>query len=404
MESKKINNPLLNVIRREFHRIAERKTLYFLIILLPLGLFTFLSLIYIKGVVRELPVAVIDKDNSELSRLVVRSMDATSSMKIVMHAGSIEEVKEGVLRGKLQGAFYIPEGFEKKLKGGQYTNVSLYKSTASLIVGNLLYKDGVTTLRTISGGVLLKKLRSRGLSAEKAMAVINPIRIDSQSLFNPNYSYLSYLLPGLVTALVQMIIMITSVLIISSEFTHHTFPELYAIAGKNIFNIVAGKSIPHLLLHYATAVGIIGLLFPLFGIELHGILLSTLLFMFLFITAVFFLGLLISCMFHEQLLATELALFINTPAFIFSGFTFPLWSMPAMHNYFAQIIPFTHFLNGFIKIYQMNAPIRYAVPEIKVLSAFLVVSLALSFIVLHYQTTRYLMKGNNSSTENNQVN
>ncbi|MGE5365395.1 MAG: ABC transporter permease, partial [Bacteroidota bacterium] len=120
MESKKINNPLLNVMRREFHRIAERKTLYFLIILLPLVLFTFLSLIYVKGVVRELPVAVIDKDNSELSRLVTRSMDATSSMKIVMHAVSITEVKEGVLKGKLQGAFYIPEGFEKKLKGGQY--------------------------------------------------------------------------------------------------------------------------------------------------------------------------------------------------------------------------------------------------------------------------------------------
>ncbi|MGE5364061.1 MAG: ABC transporter permease, partial [Bacteroidota bacterium] len=285
--------------------------------------------------------------------------------------------------------------------GGQYATVSLYKSTASLIVGNLLYKDGVTTLRTISGGVLLKKLRSKGLSTDRAMAVINPIRIDSQSLFNPNYSYLSYLLPGLVTALVQMIIMITSVLIISSEFTHHSFGELYSTSGNSIFNIVVGKSIPHLLLHYSTAVGIIGLLFPLFGIELHGILLNTLLFMFLFITAVFFMGFLISCMFHEQLLATELALFINTPAFIFSGFTFPLWSMPAMHNYFAQAIPFTHFLNGFIKIYQMNAPFRYAMPEIKVLGTFLVVSLVLSFIVLHFQSTSYLAKGNNSVKDNN---
>lgn len=380
-----MNNPFIKIFLRELNRISERKTLYLLTIILPLLLFVFLGYIYKYGVVRELPVVVLDEDHSELSRLIARSVDAASSMRVIHNVTSLEEIQKEYLRGQIQGAFYIPKGLESRLKSGKSATVVIYKNTSNLIIGNTLYKDGVTVVRTISAGILLKKLRSRGLSYEKALNIVNPVKIDANSLFNPHYNYVSYLIPGLITALLQMIIMISAVLIISSEFAHGTFTELLGISGHSLLSIVAGKALPHLLIHYITALGIIGIVFPFFSIEIQGSGLSTYLLMVYYITAVFFVGLFISSMFHEQLFATELALFINTPAFIFSGFTFPLWGMPYLHNLFAQIIPFTHFLSGFVKVYQMNTPAKYLMPEYLKLSFFLVPALIGTFIALSHQ-------------------
>lgn len=382
----------LRVLRREIRRITEKKTIYLLSVVLPVFLFLILALIYKNGVVRDLPVAVFDADNSPLSRMLTRSIDASSSMNVTEHVNSMDELKSGFLKGKIQGAFYFPKDMERDLKSGRKTSMVIFKNTSSLIIGNMIYKDGVTIARTVSGGILLKKLRSKGLPEVRAMNVINPIRIETQSLYNPGYNYLSYLIPGLLTAMFQMIIMISAVLIISSEFTHNTVPELIEFSGNNIFAIVAGKSIPHIILHSITALGLIGIIFPLFSIEVNGSVILTLAFLEYFILVSFSLGFLLSCSFHEQLFATEVALFINTPAFIFSGFTFPLWGMPALHNYFAQLIPFTHFLSGFLKIYQMGTPVRYVLPEFIKLTVFLLISVPASFLVLRYQINRSLKK------------
>lgn len=376
---------IIKAAAREFVRITERKTLYILMIILPLVLAAVLGPIYRNSVLRDIPVAVCDNDNSEISRQIIRSLDAAASLKIISSVNSEQEIKAQFLNGKIYGAFYIPANFEADLKSGKNPVIGIYRNSSNLITSNSIYKDALSTIKTISGGVLLKKLRSQGPGLERAMNTINPIRIETISLFNPSYNYFNFLIPGLLTALLQMIIMVSAVIVISSEFTHNTFSELIELCGNNLFVLIAGKSIPHILIHSATGIGFLCVIFPLFGMEIPQNLPGSLMMVFLLICASFFTGLFISSLFHEQLFATELALFVNTPAFIFSGYTFPLWGMPALHNYFAQIIPFTHFLEGFIKIFYMNAPIKYALTEMIILSVFTLVGVLGTFISLKHQ-------------------
>jgi ABC-2 type transport system permease protein len=83
--------------------------------------------------------------------------------------------------------------------------------------------------------------------------------------------------------------------------------------------------------------------------------------------------------------ATEIVLFYNIPAFIFSGLTFPLWAMPKAIAFYAQFILFTPFLSGFLKIYQVGAPLSYIFSDLLKLSIFLSVSLiVLSFSLRHH--------------------
>jgi len=378
----KINSPTLAVLKREFRRIAERKTIYVISVVAPIILFTLFASIYKYEIPRKLPIAICDQDRTETSRLAIKYLESSSAMDIKYNVHSVDSIKELFWAGKIYGAFYFPENMETSLKNGKSTNVIIFKGAANIITANYVYNDGYKICKMISAGGVVKKIGSAGFSAQQAMNIANPIRVQAQILFNPNYSYENYLVPGLMVAILQMIIMMVAAIIISSELTHDTFNQLVTVAQNRVMPIVIGKSIPHLFLHMATSLMIFGILFTVFNIPINGNIIYVMLFMFFFVAAAFFYGFFISVICKDQQMATEAALFINTPAFIFSGFTFPIWGMPLVHQIYAQTIPLTHFLNGFLKLYQMNTPVHYVWPEIIKLSMFLFVALAGTIIIL----------------------
>ena len=224
------------------------------------------------------------------------------------------------------------------------------------------------------------------------MNIINQIKIGTSVLYNPNYSYENYLVPGLTTFSIMMIIIVSSVLIISSEFAHNTFNDLVELSRNRISVIILGKIIPHLTVHAVNIIILVGLIFPLFHINNYGSSLSIILFMIFFALVTLSLGIMISSFFHNQMFATELALFIVTPAFIFSGLTYPLWSMPAGFRFIADLIPYTYFLSGYIKIAQMNAPLKYLVPDLISLTIFLIIALTATVIGLRSNVSKSLLQ------------
>jgi len=72
----------------------------------------------------------------------------------------------------------------------------------------------------------------------------------------------------------------------------------------------------------------------------------------------------ISAIFKNEAIAMDMSFVYNSPAFVFSGFTFPMMAMPAFESWYAQLIPYTHFLKAFIKGFEMNTPFHYVYPQI----------------------------------------
>lgn len=369
------NNVIYNISLREFRRIMERRTLFLFEIILPVLFFFLFAEIYEKEVVRDLPVAIYDADNSSISRQVTRFVDSSPTLTITKNCNSIHEIKREFQQGNIQGAFVFPKDLEKNLRSGKSSTIVVYKNSTNILIGTYLLKESSTIVGMVSGGALLKKLQSSGLKKEKAMSVVNPIRIQTSSLYNPTYSYESYLMPGVLLFTFQMMIILTAVLLISSEYSQHTFKNLIQLARNKSYLIIFGKTIPHLLLHSVSVILIFGIVFPLYNISNHGELAPLLLLMSAFVFASFMIGLLISAWIEDNLLATEIAIMLNTPAFILSGLTFPTWGMPSVYSYLSQALPFTHFLNAFLKVFQMGAGIGDIVNELGVLFLFGIVSL-----------------------------
>lgn len=94
------------------------------------------------------------------------------------------------------------------------------------------------------------------------------------------------------------------------------------------------------------------------------------------------LGMMISAIFKNEAIAMDMSFVYNSPAFVFSGFTFPMLAMPSFESWYAKLIPYTHFLKAFIKGFEMNTPFHFLYPQIINLLLFFLFGYVVTTVVL----------------------
>jgi ABC-2 type transport system permease protein len=186
--------------------------------------------------------------------------------------------------------------------------------------------------------------------------------------------------PGLITVAMQMIIILIGVLLLNYEWKTNTIHELIDVAKGSASNIIMGKLIAHLSIAWLNFILIAGIVFPIFEIGNTAGLFSFFILYTLLSIACLGVGFLLSSIFMDVMLCTDIAIFYTSPAFVFSGYTFPRWAMPWYDQYYAQIMPYAAFLDGFIKVNNMGLPLRYAQPEILKLLCFIIITYPLAII------------------------
>lgn len=376
---------MFDVMKREINRLRGNKPLAVLVLLLPVLISLLISLIYSKGTINEIPIGIYDTDRSDISRSIIRSIDAVSSLNVTRNFNSRDELEKSMLNDEVKAALIFENDFSRELKRGTNANVTLIENNSNLIIGNIVYKQVVTIVKTFSGKALVKKLIANGMMKDEAARMAKGIDPQINPLFNTNYSYSRYLVSGLLPFFLQMIIMISAAIVFNSEFRENSFDDLIGVSGGSLTSIILGKSLPYLLIHATNVFFVFGFLFPAFGIFNSGSVFNLIALASLFTAASFFVGFLISISIPDQMFATELTLFVNTPAFIFSGYTFPISAMPEFHSWFAEIIPFTHFLKGFMKSFLMGGSFNSIEPELLSLALFFTLAVLLSYIVLFFR-------------------
>ena len=105
----------LAVLRREIHRVARQPMYWLLTVILPIVAFAFFAVLLYKGVARDIPIAVVDQDNSTLSRKVTQMIDATPTAWVAYGVQGMEEAERLMLQGKVMGIVLIPDFFEKNI-------------------------------------------------------------------------------------------------------------------------------------------------------------------------------------------------------------------------------------------------------------------------------------------------
>jgi ABC-2 type transport system permease protein len=377
--------PLLQIIWREWKRLFSMPVFYIVGVIVPPILFLFYGFIYQNKFAENLPVAVWNEDQSEVSRKLIDMMDASKSIKIIETVHSEEEVKNLILSNKVMGAVYIPKNLEADVKNNKAATIVVYTNASSLVASKMIYKDAAGVI--IKGGlaVVLQKLTKQGMPIQQASALIQPIKLNTYTLYNPEYNYQEYLTPGLISVGIQMVFIIVSVLLLNYELKTKSLQEILQLSNFSASNIVIGKLLALLSVSWIHFLMIQFVVFPLFDLEKTE---ATWNFFLLYnglVIACIGFGMLVSAIFEDVMLCADVALFFTSPAFVFSGFTFPRTAMPWYDQYYAAIMPYTYFLDGFLKGYFMQLPVSYFSKELWILGGMSFVFITLSIFLYQFK-------------------
>jgi ABC-2 type transport system permease protein len=301
--------------------------------------------------------------------MLTRWAGAARSIDVRYYPGNADEIRSLIYSRKACAALYIPRNFEADLKKGSAARVRLFVNGTNLLAANLIQSDIRTAAGTLSAGVKLKYLEKSGNPPQKAMALQSQLKVDVMRLYNPAFNYMGFLVPGMWFAVLYQIFMVFGALSIAQEKDKNTFRGLFEISGKSAAKIMAGKYSAYTALAIFLSTVYLAVFYPAFGLEIKGSTALLSAFTLLFILAVISLGFFISCVFKDRNDAVKGTLLLAAPAFILSGYTWPLDNMPWYIKPVALAIPLTEFLSGVKKIVFYGAGAESLAVEASALAA-----------------------------------
>lgn len=360
------------VVRRETARMARQPIYFTLLFVLPLVSFLFFAALFSKGVPRDIPIAVFDEDHTVLSRKLTDMIDATPAALVAYEVQKMEEAERLMREGRIMAIVQIPPFFEKRILSNTQTHVENYVTGTNVTVNGLLSSDIQTAVTTFSAGIQLQLLTKQGLSERQAMAQLMPIRFDKHVLFNPYVNYGYYLSPSFMPMMILIFTVMATLFTIGTELKHGTAREWLAAAQGSPLAALTGKLLPITAVMFLVSMAMFVVIFRIVGVPLNGsfalILLGTLLFILSYQAIAAAMGIVVS----NLRLSLSLGGGYSVLAFSFSGLTFPVMAMWAPMRWLSKAFPFTYYTDLFVDQMLRGAPVRYSLPDLCCMAAFLI--------------------------------
>lgn len=375
--SEKRLNPVFSVISREFSRIWFDRVYLFTWIIAPLVSFTLIVLIFSANVPRKLPVAILDQDQTALSRRIVRMIGATSIANPDCNYTDASSAQKSLVSGKADAFVWIPKGTERHIMRGEHADVAVYFNNVYLIKAGLLKSGIQKAIATLSTAIKLQTHMQSGESSSRAMSKIQAVQLTPVLLFNPFTSYEYYLTLLLLPVMLTVFVLFGTIYALGTELQYGTGPGWLASANDRMWWALAGKIFPHAVAYSILALIMNLVFFKVLGLPLNGhftlILLSEIILILSYQSMAIFLVTLT----RNLRLALSLASAYTMLAITFAGLTFPVFGMPPAAQVFSRIFPFTYWLELFVGQTLRAEPLAYALKQIWLLMVFIIAGLCM---------------------------
>lgn len=355
---------ILKIARRELRRMASKPIYWFCMIAAPLFCFVFFTSLMAEGLPTDMPLGLVDNDNTTTSRSLTRNLDAFEMTSIKEQYANVTEAREAVQRGDIYGFYYIPKGTTRKAQRQELPVVSFYTNYSYLVAGSLLYRDMRTMSELASGAASRTVLYAKGATERQAMAFLQPIVIDSHAINNPWLNYNVYLSNVILPGLLMLFIFMVTVFSIGTEVKHNTVHDWLIMARGSMFHALAGKLLPQTLIFFligiAFAIGLYGVLhFPC-----HCGLPTMLLVMFLGIIGAQGLGVFMFAMLPTLRMSLSFASLWGVISFSICGMSYPVMAMHPTLQGLSLLFPLRHYFLLYVNCALDGYPLMNAAPYV----------------------------------------
>lgn len=364
-EANTFGNPhsFLGAFLQTLGAIFKDKGVLLMLIIAPIIYGFFYPWPYTTEVVNQVPVGIIDNDNSNISKTLIRYSAASPQLDTHMFLNE-QEAKAAIWKDQIAGYLLIPNGLENKVKSGQVASVSVVGNGGYLLLNKNIQLGFLKAVSTVSAGIEVKKSVAQGAYLPAAKKNTQAIPLTIIPLYNTSEGYGAYVVPGVSILILQQTLLMGAALLIGTLYEqkrHHTSAQgwLGRIFALSLISFIMGcfyYGWVFDLHHYARGANLVG----------------SLVFLAIFFPAVAALGCFLGLWFKERERGLQILIVSSLPLFFISGYPWPVDQLPVVLQYLRLLIPTSLGINTSVQLNQMGASLSQVWPSLAILAGLFV--------------------------------
>ncbi|MDR3763310.1 MAG: ABC transporter permease [Acidobacteriota bacterium] len=318
--------------------------------------------------IKHLPVYIFDRENSQQSRDFVALFRSSEYFQVVRQVDNYRDLVAGIDRGDCRMGIVIPIEFSRLLREGGAVPVQAIVdgtdgNSANVGMG---YANAVSS--AYSQQVQLDWLHRQGRSP------LNPtIAVAARTWFNEDLESLANIVPGVVVIVMAVVGTFLTSLTIAREWERGTMEQLIATPVTPL-ELMIGKLAPYLVIGLVDTALCAGMGVWWFDVPFRGSVGVLFISATLFLTVVLALGYMLSVGLKSQLAASQASMVVTfLPAFLLSGFIFPIDQMPLALQVVTHVIPARYFMTVMRGVFLKGTPLVLLYQQLVALAIFAVV-------------------------------
>jgi ABC-2 type transport system permease protein len=339
----------------ELHRVVFDSGVFGLIVLAPLIYGILYPQPYLGQLLRELPIAVVDQDHSELSRDFIQDLNADEALKIVDGPTTLVEARDALARRQVFAIVDIPEWTEREVLKGNRARIAVYVDSAYFLLYSRIL-EGISGASQAAGvEIAAHGARAEGSLARAALTRNSPVEVLTEPLYNPTGGYASYVVPAAFVLILQQTLFMGAATVGGVAFeqggrlSRRRRSDVRALIGQALAHLCL--AMPGLLLYL--------IIMPrIYGFSTLGSPLDLLLMAIPFVLSVSFLAQLVSSGFKRRESAVLVFVATSLPLFFMVGVSWPVEALPNALREASRIFPSTSAIDGLVRINQMGASLH----------------------------------------------
>lgn len=339
---------------------------------------------YIYQTVSKVPVAVVDLDNTAMSRDLIRMASAAQQIEVKSIYAEMNEAEAAMAREEIFGFMVIPENMEKDIRTKRPVSVNIFTHGAYVMLHGAIGTAFSTCALTVGATNKVKQIAlGKKVPSAKAIAMRDPIPISIQTMFNSSGSYSNYVVPSVLVVILQQSLII-GICVLGGSRAHRRFRKKFRdspVENETAEYRYFGRALAYFL-HYCSFILFYHcIIYNLFDFPRRGELLPMMVFSLVFLASVINLGMVVSQVFLRRESSMQLFLYLSIPILFLANFSWPSYLMPQWMVSISYILPSTFAVPAWLSIEQMGADIYEVAPKLYQLAIQAVVYLVLGLIL-----------------------
>lgn len=371
----KIQKGVSAIFVREWRRYFSRPVYLICIVGIPLFCYFFFTTLMWNGVPERLPIAVVDHDQTSVSRSLIRTLNSMSAVDVTKKLESYTAARQAMQRNEIYAFIEIPEGFAAKASSGKQPELAFFSNDAYFVAGLFTYKALKLSAALANGAVVKATMLAKGMSEEEINSQLQPVVLNTNPLGNPWISYSIFLNNVILPCMLELMILIMTVFAIGIEIKEGNSRRLLIKSNRSLLRLLLGKLLPQTMLFTVLGVLLQVYLYGFLHFPLQNGLWPMIAAMFLMVIACQAVGVfMIGCL-PSLRLGLSFACLTGVVAFSIVGFSLPVVSMYKAFHYISPLFP----IRQYFLIYGDQAlnglPLWYSLPHYLYLVLFLLAPL-----------------------------